>query len=434
MNIIEAINKKKNGISLSRQEISLLLKEYTSGKIPDYQMSALLMAIYFKGMKKKELLTWTREMINSGSVLNLEEIKEPKIDKHSTGGVGDKVTLIVVPIVASQGVVVPMIAGRGLGHTGGTIDKLESIPGFKTRLTLGEFKLNLKKSGVGIITQTDELVPADGKLYSLRDVTGTVESIPLISASIMSKKLAVDSDGIVLDIKVGRGAFMKDIRMAKELARTLLWLGKSMSRNTVAVLSDMNSPLGRTVGNSLELQEAIEVLKGGGEFRLKELCIEISSWMLKLARKAKDLNHSREFAESAIRTGSALEKFKELIKNQGGDDSVCEHPDKLKIADKHLEIKAIKSGYIAGIYAMAVGESAMLLGAGRNKIVGEIDHSTGIVLRKVVGEYVKEGETILILYYNDEEKLNKALERLTGAVFYSKVKPVKRSIIYGIIG
>lgn len=434
MNIIEAINKKKNGISLSRQEISFIIKEYISGKIPDYQMSALLMAIYFKGMKEKELLTWTREMINSGKVLNLEDIKEPKIDKHSTGGVGDKVSLIVVPVVASQGVVVPMIAGRGLGHTGGTIDKLESIPGFKTMLTLDEFKLNLQKIGAGIIAQTDELVPADGKLYSLRDVTGTVESIPLISASIMSKKLAVGSDGIVLDIKVGRGAFMKNIKMAKELARTMLGLAKSMSRNTVAILSDMNNPLGKAVGNALEVKEAIEVLKGGGESRLKELCIEISAWMFKLARKAKDLNHGRELAERSIKNGSALEKFKELIRTQGGDDSVCEHPERLKVADKRFEIKAIKSGYIAGIDAVAIGESAMLLGAGREKISDEIDRSTGIVLRRVVGEYVKEGETILILYYNDEKKLNKALERLTGAVIYSKVKPLRRSIIYGVVG
>lgn len=431
---MDIIKKKRNGTSLTRQEISFIIKEYTSGNIPDYQMSALLMAIYFRGMLEKELISFTKEIINSGKVLKLNDIEAPKIDKHSTGGVGDKITLIVAPIVASQGVVVPMIAGRGLGHTGGTIDKLESIPGFKTHLSLSEFKLNLKKIGLGIIAQTDELVPADKKLYSLRDVTGTVESIPLIASSIISKKLVVESDGIVLDIKVGRGAFMKNIKMAKELARRMVNLGKSMSRNTVAVISDMNSPLGRAVGNSLEVKEAIELLKGEGEARLKELSIEISSWMLKLARKTRDLNHGRELAESAIKDGVALEKFKELIKTQGGDDSVCEHPDRLRVADKLIEIKAIKSGYIAGIDAFAVGESAMLLGAGRYRIDDEIDHSTGIILRRVPGDYVKEGEPILILYYNDENKLNFALERLTGAVIYSKVKPVKRSIIYGVIG
>ncbi len=434
MNIPSIIKKKQKGTSLTRQEISFVIKEYTAGNIPDYQMSALLMAIYFKGLMEKELLTFTKEMINSGKTLNLTDIKMPKIDKHSTGGVGDKISLIILPVVASQGVVVPMIAGRGLGHTGGTIDKLESIPGFKTALTLDEFKSNLKKTGAGIIAQTDELVPADKKLYSLRDVTVTVDSIPLIASSIMSKKLAVGSDGIVLDIKVGRGAFMKNIKMAKELARNLIWLGKSMSRNVVALLTDMNNPLGKAVGNSLEVREAIEVLRGAGESRLKELSIEISAWMFKLAGKVRDLSDGRELAKSAIKSGTALEKLKEVIKSQGGDDSVCENPAKLKVADKYFEFKAIKSGYIAGIDALAVGETAMLLGSGRNKVTDKIDHSTGIVLRKTAGDYVKEGEPILILYYNDEKKLNFAFERLTGAIIYSKVKPIRRSIIYGIVG
>lgn len=433
MNVIDIINKKKKGTTLSRQEISMLIRDYTEGKIPDYQMSAFLMAIYFKGMLEKELLSFTKEMINSGKILKLSEIKSPSVDKHSTGGVGDKISLIVVPIVASQGVIVPMIAGRGLGHTGGTIDKLESIPGFKTGLTLDEFKSLLGKIGAGIIAQTDELVPADRKLYALRDVTGTVDSIPLIASSIMSKKLAVESDGLVLDIKVGKGAFMKNIKMARELARTLVWLGKSAGRNTVALLSDMNIPLGRAIGNALEVKESIEVLKGGGEGRLKELSIEISAWMFKLTRKVKDLDAGRKLAEEAIKKGAGLDKLKDIIKGQGGDDSICEYPEKLKISDKCMEIKAIKSGYISDIDALAVGESAVLLGAGRNTIDDTIDHSVGILLRKVVGDYIKEGEPIIVLYYNDEKKLNFALERLTGAVFYSKVKPVRRSIIYGVI-
>jgi pyrimidine-nucleoside phosphorylase len=433
VNVIDIINKKKKGTTLSRQEISMLIRDYTEGKIPDYQMSAFLMAIYFKGMLEKELLSFTKEMINSGKILKLSEIKSPSVDKHSTGGVGDKISLIVVPIVASQGVIVPMIAGRGLGHTGGTIDKLESIPGFKTGLTLDEFKSLLGKIGAGIIAQTDELVPADRKLYALRDVTGTVDSIPLIASSIMSKKLAVESDGLVLDIKVGKGAFMKNIKMARELARTLVWLGKSAGRNTVALLSDMNIPLGRAIGNALEVKESIEVLKGGGEGRLKELSIEISAWMFKLTRKVKDLDAGRKLAEEAIKKGAGLDKLKDIIKGQGGDDSICEYPEKLKISDKCMEIKAIKSGYISDIDALAVGESAVLLGAGRNTIDDTIDHSVGILLRKVVGDYIKEGEPIIVLYYNDEKKLNFALERLTGAVFYSKVKPVRRSIIYGVI-
>jgi len=433
VNIVELINKKKNGISLSRQEISWIIRSYVTGEIPDYQMSALLMAIYFKGMKEKELLTFTKEMMNSGSILNLEEIKLPKIDKHSSGGVGDKISLIVVPVVAACGVVVPMIAGRGLGHTGGTIDKLESIPGFKTSMSREDFIENLKRTGACIMSQTDEIVPADKKLYSLRDVTGAVESIPLIAASIMSKKLAVSSDGIVLDIKVGSGAFMGNIRAARELAKSLVWLGKSMSRNTVALLSDMDTPLGRAIGNALEVREAIEVLKGGGEGRLKELSIEISAWMLKLAKKARDLQEGRQKALSVIREGSALEKFREIIRAQQGDDTVCSDPERLRVAERIWEVKAIKAGYIQRIDARAVGEAATILGAGRNKLTDRIDHSTGILLHRVVGEYVKEGETIMLLYYNNEEKLNRALERLTGSIIYSKVKPVRRSIVYGII-
>lgn len=434
MNVVEIIRKKRNGTSLTRQEIAFIIKEYTAGRIPDYQMSALLMAIYFKGMLEKELLTLTKEMMNSGKTLNLDEIKAPKIDKHSTGGVGDKVSLIVVPIVASQGVVVPMIAGRGLGHTGGTIDKLESIPGFKTAFTLDEFRTILERVGAGIIAQTDELVPADKKLYALRDVTGTVDSIPLIASSIMSKKLAVESDGLVLDVKAGKGAFMKNIKMARELAKTLVWLGKSTGKNTIALLTDMNIPLGRAIGNAIEVKEAIEVLKGGGERRLKELSLEISAWMFKLARKVKDLEKGRELAEFAVKEGSALEKLKEIIRAQSGDDTVVLKPEKLPEAKGCMEYRAIKSGYIADIDALAVGESAMLLGAGRTAITDTIDHSAGIFLNKLVGDCVKEGETVMFLYYNDENKLNKAIERLTGSIIYSKVKPVKRSIIYGIHG
>lgn len=434
MNIVDIIIKKRKGESLKRGEISELIRGYTAGRIPEYQMAALLMCIYFKGMKEKELWTFTKEMLHSGRTLDLSSIKAPKIDKHSTGGVGDKVSLIVVPIVASAGVVVPMIAGRGLGHTGGTIDKLESIPGFRTEISLEEFKGILEKTGAGIIAQTDELVPADKKLYALRDVTGTVESIPLIAASIMSKKLAVGSDGIVLDVKVGSGAFMRNIKAAKELARTLVNIGKSMSRETVAVLSDMNAPLGRAIGNSIEVEEAIEVLKGKGEGRLLDLCIEISAWMLKLAGKVKTLDAGRGIVLDLLRKGNGLEKFKEIIRAQGGDDSICDKRDKLPLAKKRFEFKAIRSGYIERIDARAVGEAAKILGAGREKLGNHIDPSVGIYLTKTVGEYVKEGEPFMIFYYNDEERLNIALERLTGAINYSKVKPVKRSIIYGIIG
>jgi len=433
MNILEIISNKRDGKSLSRNEISFLIRGYCNGEITDSQISALLMAIYIRGMQEKELLSFTKEMMQSGKTVNLEHIKAPKVDKHSTGGVGDKVSLIVAPMVASLGVVVPMIAGRALGHTGGTLDKLESIPGFRTDLSLEDFKSNLEKIGVAITGQTAEIVPADKKIYALREATATVESIPLIASSIMSKKLAGGCRGLLLDIKVGAGAFMKRFQDAKQLAETLVSIGKGMGVDTVGIITGMDEPLGRYIGNSLEVMESIEVLTDKGDERLRELCFEIGAWMLKLSGLTKTINDGKTLCKSAIKDGRALEKFKNMVKLQSGDDRIADKPEILPVAPNRYELKSFRKGYIAIIDSFVIGNAVRTLGAGRINPEDKIDHSVGIFVNKGYGEMVKEGEPIFIIYYNNEVKLNETIEKLTGAIIYSKVKPVKRPLIYGII-
>lgn len=391
------------------------------------------MAVYFQGMTRDETLAMTREMRNSGKVLDLSHIPGKKVDKHSTGGVGDKLTLTLAPLVAAGGVSIPMLSGRGLGHTGGTIDKLEAIPGFRTQLSLNEFITQVRDIGLAIMGQTKDLAPADDRLYALRDVTATIDSIPLIASSIMSKKLAEGIDGLVLDVKVGSGAFMKDIQRARELAETMVDIGKGMGKEVVALLTDMDQPLGRAVGNSLEIKEAIDVLNGEGPEDVVELTLELGAWMLKLGGKVRDLDDGKGMLKAFIANGQGLERFKDLIRHQGGDPRVVEDPTILPMARGRMDVAAKEDGFIARIDTEEVGISAMLLGAGRTKVGESIDPSVGIVLQKKVGDRVVKGEPLATLYYNDKERLGVVLERLGSAFLYSRSPRERYALVQGVV-
>lgn len=403
MRMVDLIEKKREGQSLSKQEIEFIISEYTNNQIPDYQMSALLMAIFFKDMTDEEITHLTLAMAHSGEVMDLTSIEGIKVDKHSTGGVGDTTTLILAPLVASVDVPVAKMSGRGLGYTGGTLDKLEAIPGFKIEVSESQFVDLVNESKVAVIGQSGDLAPADKKLYALRDVTATVDSIPLIASSIMSKKIAAGADAIVLDVTTGDGAFMKNLEDARRLAHTMVRIGALANRQTMAVISDMSQPLGEAIGNSLEVVEAIETLQGKGPEDLTEMCYALGSQMVVLAKKADTLEEARELLKEALESGRALEKFKEMINNQGGDASIVDEPDKLLTARYEIAVPAKKSGVIQQMVANELGIAAMMLGAGRKTKEDAIDHAVGLKLHKKVGESVSEGDVLLTIFSNTED-------------------------------
>ena len=416
MNIINIIDKKRLNKELTNEEINYFISEYTKGAIPDYQASALLMAICINGMNPREIVDFTMAMVHSGDMLDLSDISNNIVDKHSTGGVGDKVTLIVMPIIASLGIPVAKMSGRGLGITGGTIDKLESIPGYNVNLTLEQCKENVKQHGISIIAQTGDLAPADKKLYALRDVTATVQSIPLIASSIMSKKIAAGANHIVLDVTCGKGAFMKDISMARQLADMMIEIGKLANRDTRCVITAMDQPLGYAIGNSLEVIEAINFLKGDMPEDLKEVILEIGSEMLKVCGIGDDIENNKQLILDSINSGKAFEKFKELIIAQGGDKSFIEDTSKFEKAAYQLELKASQNGYIKEIDSYKIGEYCMNLGAGRKRKEDSINHKVGIILKKKIGDYIEEGENLAIVH-TDDENIN--LDELNGAYVIS---------------
>lgn len=401
--MVDVIEKKRDGHELTTEEIQYFIDGYTAGSIPDYQVSALTMAIYFQGMTEKERADLTMAMVKSGDQIDLAGIEGVKVDKHSTGGVGDTTTLVLGPLVAALGVPVAKMSGRGLGHTGGTIDKLESVEGFHVEIDNEEFINLVNKNKIAVIGQSGNLTPADKKLYSLRDVTATVDSIPLIASSIMSKKIAAGADAIVLDVKTGAGAFMKTLDDSRELAKAMVRIGNNVGRRTMAVISDMSQPLGYAIGNALEVKEAIDTLKGEGPEDLTELCLTLGSHMVFLAGKAGSLAEARKMLEEVIQNGSALETFKVFLSSQGGDASVVDDPSRLPQAKYTFELEAQEAGYVSEIVADEVGTAAMLLGAGRATKESEIDLAVGLKLHKKIGDKVEKGESLLTIYSNFED-------------------------------
>lgn len=403
MRMVDLIEKKRDGNELSKEEIEYIVTNYTNGKIPDYQVSALLMAIFYQDMTNEEITNLTLAIANSGDVIDLSSLEGIKVDKHSTGGVGDTTTLILAPLVASVGVTVAKMSGRGLGYTGGTLDKLEAIPGFQIELSDEAFVRIVNESKVAVIGQSGNLAPADKKLYALRDVTATVDSLPLIASSIMSKKIAAGADAIVLDVTTGDGAFMKNIEDARRLAKTMTSIGKLANRETVAVISDMSEPLGEAIGNSLEVVEAIETLQGNGPEDLVEMCYALGSQMVVFAGKAKTIDEARTLLQEALESGKALAKFKEMIQNQGGDPTIVEQPERILTARYTMELPAKQSGVVSKIVANELGIAAMMLGAGRKTKEDDIDHAVGLKLHKKIGDTVTKGESLLTIYSNDKE-------------------------------
>ncbi|MBF2674779.1 pyrimidine-nucleoside phosphorylase [Listeria marthii] len=406
MRMVDIISKKRDGKALSTEEIQFFIDRYTNGEIPDYQASALAMAIFFQDMNDQERADLTMAMVGSGDTIDLSAIEGIKVDKHSTGGVGDTTTLVLAPLVAAVGVPVAKMSGRGLGHTGGTIDKLESIEGFHIELDKKDFINLVNRDKVAVIGQSGNLTPADKKMYALRDVTGTVNSIPLIASSIMSKKIAAGADAIVLDVKTGAGAFMKTDEDAENLANAMVRIGNNVGRNTMAVISDMSQPLGEAIGNALEVKEAIDTLKGQGPEDLTELVLVLGSQMVVLAKKAATLDEARAKLIEVIENGAALEKFKTFLSNQGGDASIVDHPEKLPQAKYQIEVPAKQSGFVSQIVADEIGIAAMILGAGRATKEDEINLAVGLMLRKKVGDPVKEGESLVTIFADQEDVEN----------------------------
>ncbi|WP_305453264.1 pyrimidine-nucleoside phosphorylase [Bacillus mycoides] len=402
MRMVDLIAKKRGGHALTTEEINFIVEGYTNGSIPDYQMSSLAMAIFFQDMNDQERADLTMAMVNSGDTIDLSAIEGVKVDKHSTGGVGDTTTLVLGPLVAALGVPVAKMSGRGLGHTGGTIDKLEAVPGFHVEIENDEFMRLVNENKIAVIGQSGNLTPADKKLYALRDVTATVNSIPLIASSIMSKKIAAGADAIVLDVKTGAGAFMKTDEDAKRLAEAMVRIGNNVGRNTMAVISDMSQPLGEAIGNALEVQEAIDTLQGKGPKDLEELCLTLGSQMVYLAGQASSLEDAREKLIEVMNNGKALESFKTFLSAQGGDASVVDDPSKLPQAQFKIEVEAKEDGYVSEIVADEIGTAAMLLGAGRATKESEIDLAVGLMLRKKVGDSVKKGDSLVTIYANRE--------------------------------
>lgn len=433
MRMYDIIMKKREGQELSTEEINYVIENYVSGKIPDYQMSALLMAIYFKKMNKRETVDLTRAMVNSGDKVDLSSIKGIKVDKHSTGGVGDTITLIVGPMVASLNVPFVKMSGRGLGHTGGTLDKLESIENFNVNLSYEEFLNSVNSINIAICSQTSNITPADKKLYSLRDVTATVDNISLIASSVMSKKLAIGSDAIILDVKVGRGAFMKDLDSAIELSKEMVSIGTDYGRETVALLTNMDEPLGRAIGNALEVKEAIEVLNGNGPEDLNKLSLEIGSILLLLAKKVDNREEGKSLLKEAINSKAAYNKFIELVRNQGGNVEQIKNPDLLPKSKYIIEVKSQKDGYVTSIDAEKVGQCALRLGAGRETMDSVIDLSAGIILNKKVNDEVSKDEVLAYLHSNDLEKAHEVEQTLKDIIKIEKEKRHDKKLIYGIV-
>lgn len=433
MNILEIIEKKRDKKELTKEEIEFFINGYTNGEIADYQAAALVMAIFLNGMTKQETTNMTLSMANSGEILDLSKLNKTIVDKHSTGGVGDKVSICLLPLVASLGVPVAKMSGRGLGFTGGTVDKMQSIPGYKTEIDMNNFVKNVENIGISMISQTMNLAPADKKIYALRDSISCVESIPLIASSIMSKKIASGAEKIVLDVTVGKGAFMKNIEDAEKLANEMIEIGKLANRETVCVLTNMDEPLGYAVGNNLEVIEAIEFLKGKMPEDLKEVVLELGAYMIKLAGLGDNLEENKLKMLENTSNGKAFDKFVEMVKNQGGDISYIENTEKFSKAKFIEPIKAKKVGYIQEINAEEVGKIACSLGAGRIKKEDKIDYTVGVILNKKISEKVEKDEVIAYLYANDEEKLKKAKKDIESVIKISEEKNNKKEIIYKIL-
>jgi pyrimidine-nucleoside phosphorylase len=440
MLVTDLIRKKRDGAELQRNEIEFLVNGYTRDEIPDYQMSAWLMAVLLRGMTRAELAALTESMLNSGQVLDFSELPAAKVDKHSTGGVGDKTSLIIAPIVAAGGLYVPMISGRGLGHTGGTLDKLESIPGFNVNLSVSDFRRVLAQCGAGLIGQTKEIAPADKKLYALRDVTGTVESPYLICASIMSKKLAEGIDALVLDVKTGSGAFMKSEKDSVFLAELMVETGQRLGKRISALITDMNQPLGRAVGNALEVAECIEVLNGEGSGvqnsnDLRELSLMLSAWMFFLGKRVRTVDEGRELAEQMISSGKAREKFSEIIRLQGGNADVMDNPSLLPQAQQKADIKSPAAGFVTAIMSEQIGIAGVLLGGGRAKKEDTVDPAVGIMVHKKVGDRVSTGEALCTVYYNSTERFANAAPLIEQSYTIAAAAPLKsQPLVHQIMG
>lgn len=433
MRAVDIIHKKREGKELSEAELRFLVSGYVSGEIPDYQMSAFLMAVCFQGMTRRETAELTLFMADSGDRIDLSPIEGVKVDKHSTGGVGDKTTLIVLPLAAACGVTAAKMSGRGLGHTGGTIDKLESIPGFQTELPRERFFEIVRSCGLSVIGQSGNICPADKKIYALRDVTATVESIPLIASSIMSKKIAAGADKILLDVKTGSGAFMKKREDAEALAREMVAIGKSVNRQTVALITDMDAPLGSSVGNALEIIEVCETLRGRGPDDLTELCLALAGHMIALAGKAADAESGKKLAETALQNGSAFEKLREMTAAQGGDVSYLTDTAKFRLAESRMPVYAEREGYVTAIDAEKCGVAAMWLGAGRENKESAIDHGAGIVIRRGKGAYVQKGDVLAELYGGSAEKCESAKELYLSALRIGTDQPAGGPVVRSVI-
>lgn len=435
MRAVDLIRKKRDSGELSREEIEFLVSGYTRGEIPDYQMAAWLMAVWIRGLNQPETAALTDVMLHSGEVVNHSDIPGKKVDKHSTGGVGDKTSLILAPIVAAGGLTVPMISGRGLGHTGGTLDKLEAIPGFNVNLSLAEFRRVLRECGMSLIGQTSEIAPADKKIYALRDVTSTVENIGLICASIMSKKLAEGIDALVLDVKTGSGAFMKKEEDSVRLAEVMVETGKRMGKKVVSLITDMNQPLGRMAGHAHELMESVEVLRGKGPADLRDLSLELSAWMFFLGERTKSVEEGRRLAETMVATGKALEKFRQGIRLQGGDERVVDEPQRLPQARLHAEVTSTVAGYITATNCEHFGTALAMLGGGREKKEDAIDHAVGLEFHRRIGDRVQKNEKLVTIHYNSDAKLAEAKALIAGSYVIGAHPPSgKRPLIRRIIG
>ena len=430
---VDLIRKKRDGQELSPAEIDSLVSGYASGNIPDYQISAWLMAALLRGLSRAETAALTSSMLHSGQVLDLSEFAAAKIDKHSTGGVGDKTSLVLAPVAAAGGLVVPMISGRGLGHTGGTLDKLESIRGFKVGLSMSRFREVLRACGCAMIGQTDEIAPADREFYALRDVTGTVESPPLLCASIMSKKLAEGLDGLVLDVKTGSGAFMKTEEDAAFLAELMVETGQRMGKKMVALITDMDQPLGQRVGNALEVEECLDVLRGRGPEDLRQLCLELAAWMFHLGGRTRTIDDGKQLAQELLQSGQALEKFRRMVELQEGDPSVIDDPRRLPRAKYSLDITSPRNGYLEAIQCETVGTACVVLGGGREKKEDSIDPAVGIVLRKKVADRVASGEPLCTLHYNSETRAAQSQKLLEQSYQIADSPPAPRRLIQRII-
>ncbi len=430
MTAYEIISKKRDGFELSEEEIKFMVLGFAGGNIPDYQMSALLMAVFLRGMTQQETMALTNTMLHSGEVVDLSHIPGTKVDKHSTGGVGDKVSIILAPVVAAAGVPVPMISGRGLGHTGGTLDKLESIPGFNVNYTIDEYARKIEKIGACLIGQTPEICPADKKMYALRDVTATIQSIPLITGSIMSKKLAEGIDALVLDVKTGKGAFMQKYEDSVALAKQLIAVGEQFGKPTVAYITDMNEPLGKAVGNWLEIKECIDGLQGNGPADLMEVTHQLCGAMIYLGQKAASIEEGVAKSKEMISSGKAWQKFVEIVAGQEGDVNMAQHPENYPPAKFSANVPAAESGYIAEIDSLEVGLTAVGLGAGRSKADDVIDPKAGIVLHKKSGDAVSANEPLMTLYTDRREAIEEAKRRLAKAVQISADAPPARTLIH----